>query len=411
MIYLLNTRILELELFEKAAEVPQYAILSHRWGDPSGEIAFEDIVHGCDNNTRGKKGYAKVQESCAQALRDGHNYIWIDSCCIDKRSSAHLSESINSMFKWYRQAIICYAYLEDISNEGSGREPWESSWFCRGWTLQELIAPPIVIFFNKAWSQIGNRDDTVAAQVIEKVTCIPQRILSRGEAKGCVHQGTTRVHFLREGKCTNCGYIDDLYRKLGQISVAQRMSWAAMRETTRVEDLAYCLLGLFDINMPLLYGEGLRSFRRLQEEILKTTADQSILAYEKDQSSNSPGATAHHLLATSPSCFANSNIAKPPLLEFSATLRSMRLSSTMLQIGMFVCPCFGPAGEPLPYVLGILDCHYDDDPLSRPAIILSTISPRGRQDKIFARVPDTQLIRLVTSNASGMQTTYSDQCE
>src|SRR3954468_16799626 len=150
---LLNAETKEFEEFP--AHPPPYAILSHTWG--SNELTYQDVK---------EKGYVpsvKTDGCCAQALKNGLNYVWIDTCCIDKSSSAELSEAINSMWNWYRQANICYAYLVDVS---SGTDVYEedsafsrSLWFTRGWTLQELIAPLEVKFYNQSWNFIGRKCD------------------------------------------------------------------------------------------------------------------------------------------------------------------------------------------------------------------------------------------------------------
>ena len=195
----------------------------------------------------------KVREACFVARKYGHRLIWIDSCCIDKTSSTELSEAINSMFAWYGSATVCYAFLFDVKSPRFHNERLvkrsrigESKWFTRGWTLQELIAPRTVIFLSRDWQFLGTKSSL--SDVIEAATGISREIL---------------VHQLR----------------LDQVSVATRMSWASKRRTTRMEDEAYSLMGIFDINMPTLYGEGRRAFIRLQEEILKRIPDQSVFAW------------------------------------------------------------------------------------------------------------------------------------
>ncbi|RYO76747.1 hypothetical protein DL763_010134 [Monosporascus cannonballus] len=260
---LLNTRNFEIREF-RDDEIPQYAILSHTWGEE--EVTFQDM-----QGTPTGKRYDKVKNFCFVSMIAGFEYVWIDTCCIDKTSSVELSEAINSMYRWYQMAEVCYAYLADVSSDILDRQPGPefsaSKWFTRGWTLQELIAPSEVIFLRQDWRRIGTRSDLQEA--IFEITGIPVRILS-GE------------------------------QDLEVASIAQRMSWAANRKTSRLEDKAYCLMGMFGINMPLLYGEGETAFVRLQEEIMKVTDDYSIFAWEsKDQ--NHGG-----LLATSPDAFKES---------------------------------------------------------------------------------------------------------
>jgi hypothetical protein len=223
--------------------IPRYAILSHSWGHDSQEVNFEDIVNGSGQH---KAGYEKIQFCGEQAARDGLSLFWVDSCCIKKSSDAELSEAINSMFRWYQCAEKCYVYLSDVSTneiegaDGSSQDFWEltlpkSRWFTRGWTLQELIAPRTVEFFSKERRLLGDKKSL--EQVIHGITGIALEAL----------RGT---------------------RPWRDFSVDERMSWAENRQTTRHEDAAYCLLGIFDIHMPLIYGEGRKkALGRLLKEI------------------------------------------------------------------------------------------------------------------------------------------------
>jgi hypothetical protein len=242
--WLLNTSSLALSAF--FGKTPYYVILSHTWG--SEEVSFQDI-QGSHDRISHRAGYKKIKDCCAKASEAGFRYVWIDTCCIDKTNSTELSEAINSMFRWYKNSATCYAYLEDVEPEGPRFVG--SRWFSRGWTLQELIAPTDVLFFDRDWNEIGTRQSLKDS--IEEVTGIPEPVLINGS--------------LRE----HC--------------VAEIMSWAAGRHTTRIEDKAYSLLGLFGVNMPLIYGEGENAFLRLQLEIIKNTTDHSILAWNKLPSS------------------------------------------------------------------------------------------------------------------------------
>ena len=249
--WLLNTETLSLERFEDPRQIyGKYAILSHTWDE---EAVTFDLIHL--DTAKSMKGYGKIAATCRRAFEDGLNYAWVDTCCIDKRSSAELSEAINSMYKWYYNARVCYAYLSDLDSEkvtSIDGKIGDCRWFTRGWTLQEMIAPPALLFFDMNWNQLASRVD-VALQ-LAKITNVDHEVLTdRG--------------------------------KIWKTSVATRMSWASRRSTTREEDTAYALLGIFDINMPLLYGEGPRAFQRLQEEIIRTwqRVDRSILAWDGDE--------------------------------------------------------------------------------------------------------------------------------
>ena len=255
--------------------IPRYAILSHTWGEQ--EISLQDIKAG---NAEELRGYEKVKMTCFFALERGFEYVWIDTCCIDKTSSAELSEALNSMYRWYQEAEVCYAYLADVSlshvNAGTdvaNREFQDSKWFTRGWTLQELLAPEKLIFLNKEWHEIGTKSGL--HPTISQITRVPGAFL--------------------------------LGEDLNHASIAQRMSWASARRTTRKEDLAYSLMGIFGIYMPMLYGEGERAFIRLQEEIMKISDDHSIFAWKSTEDDS--GRVA--ILATSPAAFAESSSIIP----------------------------------------------------------------------------------------------------
>ncbi|KAL2877714.1 hypothetical protein SGCOL_007053 [Colletotrichum sp. CLE4] len=243
---LLNVKTRKLQEF--FVKVPRYVILSHTWGDD--EVTFQDLD---DPEHTKKRGYAKTDGLCYLAAQNGFQWVWVDTCCIDKTSSAELSEAINSMYRWYANAFTCCAYLEDVQPEDDPNSFvsrfGQSRWFTRGWTLQELLAPGTVSFFNAAWKNIGTRASL--ALKISSITNIPIMYLK---------DSMPRAH-IRNAK------------------VAERMAWAAWRQTTRKEDRAYSLLGLFDVNMPLLYGEGERAFERLQLEVMKQFPDDSILAW------------------------------------------------------------------------------------------------------------------------------------
>ncbi|KAF4633148.1 hypothetical protein G7Y89_g4974 [Cudoniella acicularis] len=307
---LLNVYTMKLEEFfdseypndDDDSRFPKYAILSHCWGQD--EVTFNDIN---GDSWQEKLGSKKINFTCRQAEEDGYGYAWVDTCCIDKSSSAELSEAINSMYRWYERSSACYAYI-DVSPDSKDRSRSlsraskkgfkDSRWFTRGWTLQELIAPNRLIFYDREWSVLGTKDELAGG--ISKITRIPANIIL--------------------GKTT-----------VASASVAQRMSWAATRETTRAEDKAYCLLGLFNVNMPLLYGEGVKAFIRLQEEIMKGSDDHSIFAW-KSLRVESTGA-----LASSPSCFKDSgNIVPfrhpPGCKPYSMTNRGLQIELPILPI-------------------------------------------------------------------------------
>ena len=247
----------------KDNRIPPYAILSHRWGE--NEISYQDFLNTTKDTLN--TGSAKVAHACAQAKKTGFDWIWIDTCCIDKTSSAELSTSINSMFRWYRDAQVCFAYLDDVdalSKDKAKEQMLKSRWFTRGWTLQEMLASRNVEFFDTNWAPLGSRSQLSA--VISKVTRISPEHLE--DFRGA--------------------------------SVAQKMSWMADRETAMEEDIAYCMLGIFDLNMYPMYGEGKKAFIRLQEMIISSIPDESVFAWRSDKIKD------FGLLAPWPDCFRDS---------------------------------------------------------------------------------------------------------
>jgi len=324
---LINVETLEMKEFFDVS-IPPYAILSHTWG--SDEVSYQDWQAVADfpalleasrpfserlgvmdpftalrqakvNAIASRAGYQKILDLCS-AVRacpfdwkpppsERPCWAWVDTCCIDKTSSAELSEAINSMFKWYAQSEMCLVYLSDVP--GDSRPPFHpdsafrtSRWFTRGWTLQELLAPSVLCFYSQDWKPIGwlfkkhEAPETTSSLVptVAELTGIP-------------------IHIISGARVDNA-------------AVSAKMSWVSKRQTTRVEDMAYCMLGLFGVHMPLLYGEGHRAFTRLQEEIIKVSVDHTIFAWRYGADMPQPGATKtrfNNLLAESPSDFVRGN--------------------------------------------------------------------------------------------------------
>ncbi|KAJ6440087.1 HET domain-containingprotein [Purpureocillium lavendulum] len=350
---LINNATLALESFMGAP--PPYAILSHTWADE--EVTFEDFADADPQARTAKRGFGKIAMTCELARGAGLTHSWVDTCCIDKRSSAELTEAINSMFQWYADAAVCFAWLADLAPEtederlsrlslaGANQQPDHAAipgleqcrWFTRGWTLQELIAPRTVQFYDGAWCFRGTKAD-LGAQ-LARITSIGQEVLVN----------PARMH---------------------RLSVAARMAWAAGRETTRVEDTAYCLLGIFDVNMPMLYGEGHRAFLRLQEAIASQTNDFSLFAWTADAAPDGNGVangraagkpqTHRGVFASSPAEFRgaasiqllSSTVYNP---EFIITNKGLRMNSTIF------------AGEDA-YFFGLNCAHVDSSSsLSSPS--------------------------------------------
>ncbi|KAH0437643.1 het domain containing protein [Colletotrichum camelliae] len=308
---LIHTTTLHLEEFFES-ERPKYAILSHTWGQD--EVGFQEWLEWQNGDatqrtrTEAKSGFQKIKNTCRVAREQGVEYAWVDSNCIDKKSSAELSEAINSMFAWYRDSTTCLVHLEDFVG-ASPHIPQvqilsKCRWMTRGWTLQELIAPTTMFFYDSSWGFIGSKEYLL--EPLRSITGIDHEILCKE-------------------------------KDISSACIAQKMSWASNRQTTRTEDMAYCLLGLFNISMPLLYGEGNEAFRRLQEEILKVSTDQTIFAW--DWIDDMRGYRGDHwvsILAPHPRAFRNCQLMKRDenrngFREFVLTNLGLTISLPLLQ--------------------------------------------------------------------------------
>ncbi|KAK7724424.1 hypothetical protein SLS63_008681 [Diaporthe eres] len=315
--------------------IPPYAILSHTWGDD--EVSLQ-AMQGLKAKymTKKSRSLKKVIDAARLAASHGYRWIWIDTCCIDKNSSAELSEAINSFYRWYENAGVCYVYLDDYpegqhdasSDFAEHPDTWtlqNTRWVTRGWTLQELVAPKMVRFYTKYRQPMGEKRDPSVCQALTRATGIEIGVLS--------------------GQIT-----------VAEISVANRMKWASKRLTKRPEDVAYCLMGLFGVNMPPLYGEGgARAFIRLQEQILKINDDQSIFAWQRH--SKDEDKSMHGLLASSPAYFQNTrSIYLMPTGFQSTSSVPWSMTNKGLHVQLYIRPELDTGEEEY---LAILDCFQD----------------------------------------------------
>ncbi|KAI1209660.1 HET-domain-containing protein [Annulohypoxylon truncatum] len=317
---LLNVNDLQLVDFQ-GQDIPRYAILSHTWGED--EVTFEDLSK---NNYRHKHGFSKIEGCRKLTKHDRLEWFWVDTCCIDKSSSAELSEAINSMYAWYQRAEYCYVYLVDVPTVPYPG-PFDSlafqnsRWFTRGWTLQELLAPTFLIFYDASWGLISYRCSSV--DLISEITGIDANIL------------------------------ESPYR-IKEASIALKLSWASQRQTSREEDMAYCLMGLLDVNMPLLYGEGgARAFHRLQKELMNDQYDHTILAWGLcSKKSLLYRLDDIHLLAPSPAFFGKWNVhmrhISPESTHYFLTNLGLHISLPIIFLGE-------------KYALGLLECKDETD--------------------------------------------------
>jgi hypothetical protein len=373
---LLNATTIQLEEFAEN-EIPPYAILSHTWGKTGDEVSFQDIQDRA--RAEKKPGYRKIKYCCDQAIKDGLKYAWVDTCSIDKSSSAELSEAINSMFRWYECAVKCYVYLADVHADACAQPILDPSnrfkdafsrslWFSRGWTLQELLAPRRMIFYTSTWVAIGSK--LGLCEDIQKITRID-------------------IEYLRAR--------DGEFRSA---SVAKRMSWAARRNTTRTEDMAYCLLGIFDIHMPLLYGEGARSFLRLQEEIMKRSDDESLFAWGLQPHISTynlpwlqvslPRSQDAGLLAPSPYAFRESG-NMVPYQTSSGARKPFGMSNMGLQIELPMARLQSAHWETTDIYFGLLSCKQVDKADLNPGVLLRQMPAQSDR---FSRIGGDHLYSL-----------------
>ncbi|KAI1764461.1 HET-domain-containing protein [Hypoxylon sp. FL1150] len=352
-------------------DVPPYAILSHTWG--KHELTLQDLSK-LDRSSIAS--YAKVEGCCRQAANEGLHYVWIDTCCIDKTSSAELSEGINSMFQWYRKSTICYVYLADVTAEDDpfdGQSEFRRSrWFERGWTLQELLAPMEVAFFDRTWNELVTgrlfRSPHLHPPVrltllilLSEITNIPEEALETGD--------------------------------FSQFCAAARLAWAADRNTTRLEDRAYSLLGLLEVHMPLLYGEGNKAFQRLQEEVIKSRDDDSLLAWGYGLVSKiHPTVHTDSVLAQSPSDFRHCHNFRRFENEGGSRKVSPTTShSAMTNIGMQMTIPVRPIDSRNGTFMAILrghimpDRHWYDE--SAYHLVIPLVRTKGGNANHFSRAP------------------------
>ncbi|KAL6918958.1 hypothetical protein FSST1_002984 [Fusarium sambucinum] len=307
---LLDGKSLQLVSFSDENKTPPFAILSHTWVE-NEEVSFQDMMSNTGTVLTAKSGWAKIENACRLALSFGLDYVWIDTCCIDKTSSAELQEAMNSMFRWYQLAKICFAFLSDVSasedHSIKGSPLRRSRWFKRGWTLQELLAPTEVAFYDKDWKPIFTRGSM--GDLIEDITGIRKLFLFN--------------EYRRGGICD----------MLSTASVAERMSWMTKRETKMPEDLAYCLLGIFDVNMPMIYGEGHKAFQRLQEEIMNQSDDSSLLSWGYEHPYSHWHSQEKSLLAPRPSLFRGCRDLVPCIMPgFKAASFAMNQRGLQMEV-------------------------------------------------------------------------------
>ena len=279
----------ELLSIQKLENDGEYAIVSHRWSVGDEDVFPKlEILHRKNRDTQQHKqaeqvkdllqrsndeSISKIRLACREARKDKIPYVWIDTCCIDRRDLRELSQALNSMFRWYKEARICYTYLSDVEFDNQADQFKKSAWFTRGWTLQELLAPGQMHFFDLDWTRLGTKKSMLSQ--ISEATNIKTDYLKGDFTGACI---------------------------------AERMSWASGRTTKIRDDMAYSMLGIFGITMDVRYGEEEDAFLRLEETLIEKTRDESIFAWKIPRGLNGglSSRPALGLLAPWPSCFSDS---------------------------------------------------------------------------------------------------------
>ncbi|KAF8546056.1 HET-domain-containing protein [Imleria badia] len=291
----------------------KYAIFSHRWGEEEPE--FRDMsskIHGPRPTPEGL-GFEKLRRFCNKAREYGCEYVWSDTCCINKESSSELEEAIRSMYRWYRDAFVCIVYLAKSSSvKDFAREPW----FTRGWTLQELLAPERLRMYGKDWDPVCPKAEEVRGGddfpfPNDKLSDFMLQPISK----------ITHIHPFN---------IRDFNLRSQRLMVSTKMRWASKRKTTRVKDIAYSLLGIFDIMIPIAYGLGERAFQRLLEAIAHHSGDPSFFAWA------GPCSRYSLALPASPACYQT--VVPKPYGEHDYTIHKRGIQLKLLVIYVDVAP-------------------------------------------------------------------------
>ncbi|KAG2353482.1 heterokaryon incompatibility protein-domain-containing protein [Suillus spraguei] len=234
-----------------------YVMLSHRW--EGTEPLLHDIQGKVVYDLDPVGGIAKLQSFCETARDKGYRWAWVDTCCIDQTNNVEVQQSVNSMFIWYRHSTLTIIYLSDVPPSSQPGALANSAWNTRGWTVQEFLAPRLVLFYQKDWSpylddRSPNHKDSL---VIMK---------EMGDATGIDAQALIAF-------------------RPGMRDAREKLQWVSARVTTWQEDIAYSLFGIFGVRLPVIYGEKKQSaLGRLLQEVVAQSGDISALDWVGESS-------------------------------------------------------------------------------------------------------------------------------
>ncbi|KIO10640.1 hypothetical protein M404DRAFT_128934, partial [Pisolithus tinctorius Marx 270] len=237
-----------------------YVMFSHVW--QGNEPSFQDI-----NDVESKSVWnlpdtplnEKLRNFCKEVRRLGHNWAWSDTCCIDKSTSSTLNQSLTSMYKWYANSVATLVFLAGVAHPSKSGDLARSIWMTRAWTLQELLSPNVIFFYDSEWKPYlgdtgsNHKESPDIMQELADATEIP-----RG----------TIVTF-----------------SPADLGVHEKLRLASMRSATVEEDVAYSLIGIFKSDIRPQYGEGTDALGHLLEEIVARSGEVTVLAWSGKSSS------------------------------------------------------------------------------------------------------------------------------
>ncbi|KAG1817516.1 uncharacterized protein BJ212DRAFT_1269921 [Suillus subaureus] len=227
-----------------------WVMLSHRWGEK--EPLLHDIQDKVVYELDPVDSTTKLQSFCEITRDAGFLWAWMDTCCIDQKNNVELQKSVNSMFVWYHNSALTIVYLSDVLPSSKSCTLARSAWNKRGWTVQEFLAPKVILFYQQDWTLYVDHQSTNH----KESTAIMQEL----------------------GDATGIDLRSLITFRPGMRNPREKLQWASTRITTLQEDIAYSLFGIFGVHLPVMYGENKRNaLGRLLQEIVAHSGDVSVL--------------------------------------------------------------------------------------------------------------------------------------
>ncbi|KAG0700940.1 hypothetical protein DFH29DRAFT_1080368 [Suillus ampliporus] len=225
-------------------------MLSHRW--ETKEPALHDVQDKVVYDLDPVGTMVKLQTFCKLARDAGHHWAWSDTCCIDQTNNIELQRSVNSMFVWYRESALTIVYLSDVPPSSTSGALAYSAWNTRGWTVQEFLAPNVILFYRNDWSLYLNDRSPNHKKSVAIMKELEDSTGINAQALVAFHPGMTGAR--------------------------EKLRWASTRATTLQEDIAYSLFGIFGVHLPVIYSETKQNaLGRLLQEIVARSGDITAL--------------------------------------------------------------------------------------------------------------------------------------